>query len=367
MITIRSLLLTTGLLLSAANGFAAETKLSVPMDYRLIRNVLVSQLYTGDGETARLWKDGKQCSFLDISNPRINGEAGQVKIDNNIHARIGMTLGGKCIPAIEWSGILETFQQPTLDTSGNVLSFPVIRATAFDRNGQPLNIGQLQDLINKAVQPRLAELKIDLNEQRDDITKTLLPFIDADDTEQLHDTVNSLRFKRAAAGDKALMIDVGFTGLNQKKADKRPVAAFNANELQQWQSVWKNWEQNLHNSLSRPPLDNQAEADKATLREVMQEAGTAFEQGLTASDVGGNDPVRAFFNDSWDKLAPLLRTASKQLPGAEGLRYLTLIAATDLMYELEAIGAPLGLEISANGLRKLARSYITHQAGQGNG
>jgi len=360
----RTLLLATGLLLSAANGFAAETQLSVPMDYRLIRNVLVNQLYTGEGQTARVWKDGKQCSFLDISNPQVNGENGQVKIDNNIHARIGMTLGGKCIPAIEWSGILETFQQPTLDTSGNVLSFPVTRATAFDRNGQALNINQLQDLINKAVQPKLAELKIDLNEQRDDIVKTLLPFIDANDTEQLHDTVNSLRFKRAEAGDKALLINVGFSGLKQKKADARPVAAFNADELQQWQSVWKNWQRNLETSLSRPPLDKQTEADKALLREVLQDAGVAFEQGLTSSDIGGNDPVRAFFNDSWDKLAPLLRTASKQLPGAEGLRYLTLIAATDLMYELESIGAPLGLEISANGLRKLARSYITHQAGQ---
>ncbi len=362
MAKIHTALLATGLLLSAANSLAAETKVSVPMDYRLIRNVLVNQLYTGEGQTARLWKDGKQCSFLDISNPQINGENGQVKIDNDIHARIGMTLGGNCIPAIEWSGILETFQKPTLDASGNVLSFPVTSATAYDRNGQQLNIGQLQDLINKAVQPKLAALKIDLNEQRDDIVKTLLPYVDAGDTEKLHDTVNSLRFKQAEAGDKGLLISVGFSGLKQKKADTQPVAAFSSEELQKWQAVWKTWEQNLENSLNRPPLDKQTEADKTLLREVMQDAGAAFERGLTASDVGDNDPVREFFNESWDKLGPLLRTASKRMPGAEGLRYLTLIAATDLMYELESIGAPLGLEISSNGLRKLARSYLAHQS-----
>lgn len=362
MTKICTMLLATGLVLFNANGFAAETRVSVPMDYRLIRNVLVNQLYTGEGETARVWKDGKQCSFLDMSNPQINGENGQVKIDNNIHARIGMKLGKNCISAIEWSGVLETFQQPTLDATGNVLSFPVTRATAFDRNGQQLNIGQLQELINQAVQPKLAALKIDLNEQRDDIVKTLLPYVDADDTEKLHDTVNSLRFKSAQAGDRALAIDVGFSGLKQKKADARPAAAFSSDELQQWQTVWKTWQQNLENSLSRPPLDKQTEADKALLREVLQDAGAAFEQGLTAGVVGDRDPVRVFFNDSWDKLGPLLRTASKQLPGAEGLRYLTLIAATDLMYELESIGSPLGLEISSNGLRKLARSYLTHQA-----
>ena len=369
MASIGTILFIFVLSLSVTGSLAAETKLSVPMDYRLIRNVLINRLYTGEGETARLWKDGKECSFLDISNPRIGGENGQVRIDNDIHARIGMALGGKCISAIEWSGMLQTFQQPTLDAEGSVLSFPVTLANAYDRNGQQLNIKQLQELIHKAVQPKLAALKIDLNESRGDITKTLLPFIDADDTETLQDTVNSLRFIRAEAGDKALLISIGFSGLSRKNPEARPqlAAAFNVEELRQWQHVWKSWEQSMENALNRPPLDKQTEEDKATLREVLQAAGTAFEQGLTVQDVDDNDPVRVFFNDSWDKLAPLLRTVSKQLPGAEGLRYLTLIAATDLMYELDAVTAPLGLEISVNGLRKLARSYLAHQNGQPKG
>ncbi len=355
----RSLFLAAGLTL-AASSHAAETKLSVPMDYGLIRNVLMSQLYTGEGGTARVWKDGKQCSFLDLSNPKIDGEQGQVKIDNNLHARIGMTLGGKCIPAVEWSGVLQTFQKPTLDASGNVLSFPVTQINAFDNNGQALNIGQLQDLINKAVQPMLANLKIDLNESRPEIIKTLTSYIDADDTDKLNEVVNSLRFKKVEANDKALQLSIGFNGLKTKKASKTPVAAFSPDELQQWQSAWLGWQLTLEKSLDQPPLDAQSAETKATLQELMQEAGVAFEEGLTQAEIGKNDPVRGFFNQSWDKLGPVLRTASKQLPGAESLRYLTLIAATDVMYEIESIGAPLGLEISANGLRKLARSYISH-------
>lgn len=364
MLNLRPFVLAGGLLLTAASGLAAETKLTVPMDYRLIRNVLINQLYTGAGETARVWKDGKDCSFLDLSNPQISGETGSVKIDNNIHARIGINLGGKCMPAFEWSGLLKTLQKPALDAAGDVLSFPVSSATATDANGQQLNINQLQDLINKVVQPKLAELKIDLNQSRNDIIKTLLPFIDANDTEKLQDTVNSLRFKQVQANEKGLQITVGFTGLKQKKSDIKPVAVFNADELQQWQAVWKGWESSLEAALNKPPLAKQAESDKETLREVMQEAGVAFEKGLTEPDAGDNDAVRAFFNDSWDKLAPLLRIASEQMPGAEGLRYLTLIAATDLMYEVEAISSPLGLDISANGLRKLARSYLAEQAGR---
>jgi hypothetical protein len=37
---------------------------------------------------------------------------------------------------------------------------------------------------------------------------------------------------------------------------------------------------------------------------------------------------------------------------------MTFIAATDVIYELENIGAPFGLDISSDGLRKLARILI---------
>jgi len=360
---LRTILLITGLLL-CGNAFAAQTQFSVPMDYRLIRSVLINQLYTGEGDTARLWKDGKDCSFLDLSNPQINADNGQIKIENQVHAKIGLQLGGKCMSVLaEWHGILQTWQQPSLDANGSVLSFPITQTLAFDHNGKQLAIKQLQDLINKAVQSKLADLKIDLNQSRGDIIKTLLPFIDPADTETLQDTVDSLRFKQVKAGKQALSLNIGFSGFKPKHPALQAAAAFNADELQQWQTHWRQLEQDLENGLNRPPLDQQSEADKATLREILQEAGVAFDQGLTADDIADHDPVRRFFNDSWDKLAPLLRNASKQLPGAEGLRYLTLIAATDLMYELEAISKPLGLEISANGLRKLARAYLAHQAG----
>lgn len=352
-----------GLSLLTGNCLAAETKLTVPMDYSLIRNVLLSQLYTGEGATARVWKDGKQCSFLDMANPQISGENGQVKIRNSIHARIGMQFGGQCVPAVEWSGILQTLQKPNLDASGNVLSFPITAAQAFDQNGQMLNIGQLQELINKAVQPKLAGLKIDLHETRPDIVKTLQNYVD--DSEKLHEVVDSLRFVSVNATDKALQLSLGFNGLSVKKSALANAPVLSSEELQQWQSIWLGWQMSLEQRLSQPPLDNQSAQTKELLSELMQEAGVAFEQGLTESESGKNDPVRNFFSQSWDKLAPLLRSASNKMPGAEGLRYLTLIAATDLMYELEAIGAPLGLDISSNGLRKLARAYIKHQAGSG--
>ena len=59
-------------------------------------------------------------------------------------------------------------------------------------------------------------------------------------------------------------------------------------------------------------------------------------------------------------------TPSTRRPGAHGrrsdLRFLTFIAATDLLYELETIGLPLGLDISSDGLRRLGRMLLAKQA-----
>jgi hypothetical protein len=361
----RTLLLTTGLLLAAQTGIAREINIPVPMEYGLIKNVLLSQLYNGPDESVRAWKDGKQCSYLDLDHPQISGEQGQVKIQNNVQARIGTALGGKCMTLVEWSGILQTLQQPTLDASGNVLSFPVTQLNAFDRNGQPLNIAQLQSLIKKAAEPKLAALKIDLNQSRPDITKTLLPFIAAENSEQLHDTINSLRFNQAKADEKGILISVGYTAANQTADGMKPAPVLNETELKQWRSLWQGWRASLEKNIEKAPINTDADASRATLRDVLQKAGVAFEQGLTAEFVAENDPVRKFFNSSWDNLAPLLRNASTQLPGNSSLRYVTLIAATDLMYELESIGSPLGLEVSSNGLRKLARSLIAQEFPKG--
>ncbi|MGY6277494.1 hypothetical protein [Methylomonas sp. MgM2] len=346
-----------------AGALAREVAVPVPLDYRLIQNVLVNELFTGEGQTAQLWQDGKRCSYLDLSDPKISGVNGQVKIDNTVHAKFGAKMGGKCMALIKWNGILETLQKPTLDKTGNVLSFPVTQTNAFDRNGQALNIAQLQDLLQKVVAPRLAELKIDLNKSRDDIVKTLLPYVPAENTEQLHDSVDSLRFNSVKADAQAILLNLGFTA-DLKKPNNKIAEPFSSSELDRWHTIWQSWQTSLDKAINQATLDGELAQSRNTLHGVLEKAGIAFEKGLTGEYDENDDPVRAFINQSWDELAPLLRTVSQQLPGAEGLRYLTLIAATDLMYELESIGSPFGLEISANGLRKIARSYINHQAGQ---
>ena len=67
------------------------------------------------------------------------------------------------------------------------------------------------------------------------------------------------------------------------------------------------------------------------------------------------DPVPALFLRTWKRLAPVLHRLSAGLPSEQALRYLSFIAAADALQAIEELGPQSGLDISADGLRRLAR------------
>lgn len=345
------------LLLFAGNSSADQLSVPLQFDYSLIKKVLVSQLYTGQNNTAELWNDRQGCSYLRLSNPDINGKNGQIRLLNEVQARFGTGLGGQCLTVLEWAGVLETFQQPTLDSGHSVLSFPITSATAYDHQGHHLTIDKLQDLIKRFAEPKLAAVKIDLNESRGDIEQTLAHFLPKDNTAEIKEILNSLRFSSINAGDNGIGIKLDLNA-PAKRAVAKPAPAFNEAEQKQWQAAWQQWDAFLSSAIKQASEDTKSPELRETLMEILMDSREAFQAGLKEHDANGADPVRVFFTDTWERLAPALKTISGELPGIQGLRYITFIAATDVIYELERLGAPFGLDISSDGLRRLARILI---------
>jgi hypothetical protein len=345
------------LLLCAKNSSADQLSIPVQIDYSLIKKVLVSQLYTGKNNTAELWNDRQGCSYLRLSNPDVNGKNGQIQLLNEVQAQIGTGLGGQCLTVLEWSGILETFQKPTLDSGHSVLSFPITSATAYDLEGHHLTINQLQDLIKRFAEPKLAAVKIDLNESRSNIGQTLAHFLPKDNAAEVEQILKSLRFNDINAGDNGIGIKLEFNA-PAKRTVAKPAAAFSEAEQKQWQAAWQQWETFLSSAIEQASNDTKSPELRETLMGILVDSRAASQAGLKEHDADAADPVRVFFADTWVRLAPVLKTIAKELPGIQGLRYITFIAATDAIYELERLGAPFGLDISSDGLRRLVRMLI---------
>lgn len=348
------------LLVFAESSIADQLIVPLQIDYSLIKKILVSQLYTGQNATAELWNDRQGCSYLRLSKPDVNGKNGQIQLLNEVHARFGTSLGGQCLTVLEWSGVLETFQQPALDSGHSVLSFPITSASAYDREGRHLTINKLQDLLKRFAEPKLADIRIDLNEARNDIEQTLTHFLPKDNAEEVKAILKSLRFDSVNAEGKGIGIKLVFNA-PVKKVVAKPAAAFSEAEQKQWQAAWQHWDTFLSSAIEQAAVDTKSPELRDTLFAILMDSRAAFQAGLKDHDVESADPVRIFFTDTWTRLAPILKTIADELPGIQGLRYVTFIAATDVIYELERLGAPFGLDISSDGLRRLARILIAGQ------
>lgn len=353
-----------GLLSCYAQFLPAQNfTLPVHLEYPLIKKALMSQLYTGENNTAKIWQDKPGCSFLTLSDLKIAGHTGQVQLLNNVQAQFGTPLGGQCMTLVKWVGVLETWQQPTLSSDHKTLSLPVTKMLAYDAQGRQMNIGQLQTLLQSAVSPKLAELKIDLYKSRSDIERSLLPYLPKKNRDDLAQLLNTLSFNQAEVDDKGVTMRLSFDApVRVKNQSLSPV--FTESEQQQWQLAWHHWDQLLAQAIQQASTDSQSPDLKAALTDILQESRHTFQAAIKTQTRSGDDPVRTFFMSSWQRLAPQLQTLANQLPEAKSLRYLTFIAATDVVYQLESLGAPLGIDISSDGLRRLGRLLLTAQQEQ---
>lgn len=336
---------------------AESYTLPIQLDYALIKKAVISQLFTGEGDSAEVWNDKHKCSFLKLFNPRVSGQSGQIKLLNDVQAQFGTSIGGQCLTVLAWDGALETFQQPTVSADHSVLSLPVTKAIAYDRQGRQLTIDKLQDLIKRVAEPKLAAVKLDLNKSRSDMEKTVTDFLPKENAAEVKKILNTLNFSSAEANDNGVKVKLAFDAL-PKKTTPKPEAPFTEAEQKQWQSTWQEWDSFLSKAINQASSESKSPELRDTLTEILLESRAAFQAGLKAQSPTSNDPVRVFFTQTWGKLAPHMRTLAKDLPEVQALRYMTFIAATDVIYELENIGSPLGLQISSDGLRRLARMVM---------
>jgi hypothetical protein len=242
------------LIVFAKNGLADQFTLPVQLDYSLIKKAIVTQLYKGTGNTAELWNDKQGCSYLKLSDPQISGQKGQIKLLNNLQARFGTGLGGQCVTLFEWAGVLETLQQPTINSAQSVLSLPITKVTATDRDGRSISNVKVQELINRFAEPKLSAVRIDLNESRADIEKTVTEFLPKENAAEVKEMLNTLKFSSVEANDNGVAIKLDFNA-PAKVADKKPAAPLSDAELKQWQANWQEWDEFLSKAIQQASYD----------------------------------------------------------------------------------------------------------------
>jgi hypothetical protein len=349
--------------LAPATAAAREVLVPLRLDAAFLQRALVSQVYTDPGETARVVSDARDCNRLVLSAPVVEGAAGRLRVRTQTEARVGTLLGEICTLPIESRGFVELFLEPSAAPGSAVLSFRVVDSNVYDLRGRKrLFSGVVWDWVKGAVHPRLAAFQVDLARPLADLRGLLPLLLPSEDAARTQAIVDSLAIARAEATPEGVTawarIEVPARAAPAPPAPAGPEAPLSAAEHARFEAALSRFDGFLTFVVKHAGKES---ADTAVRQELLVVLLDARQELLERLDPerphapGEPDPVRALFVETWTRLAPALRKLSGALPGEGALQLLGFVAAADAVAALDALGPDAGLELSEDGLRRMAR------------
>ncbi|HSP96024.1 MAG TPA: lytic transglycosylase domain-containing protein, partial [Candidatus Dormibacteraeota bacterium] len=225
--------------------------------------------------------------------------------------------------------------------------------------------GTVWDWVKEYVHPRFEAVTIDLARPLADL-RDFLPTVLPDGGKAARRLIDSLRLVDATVTDAGIRLDLRFdveeATLVEEPLSPGPEPTLSPDEVAAWNAAWEQWDAFV-TFVAKNAAGDALEAQRQALFDVLIEARYDLLEALAPAHPGAPDPVRPLFIATWTRLAPVLRDVSLGLPGEGALRYLTFITAADALGAIDALGPSSGLDISADGLRRLARMIAPTAAG----
>ncbi|MDX1571981.1 MAG: transglycosylase SLT domain-containing protein, partial [Xanthomonadales bacterium] len=285
-------------------------------------------------------------------------------------ADLGTNLFGRCLGPKDARGQLHVLLHPAVasDEFAVVLEFVSAELRRADGTAGLLT-RPARILAERVVLPRLQDLRIDASgplEAVDDIIETF------DQTAPL--LSERSRLAVVMAQDDGVAAEIALT-LADPVPEEGPTAPLSPAELAEWSRI----EDELDGFLTTVTLKlAEASADESLnldLLGVLLDARLAIARALVdtpdaeegAGETRGlmeEDPVRELFIETWDQLRPLVLALQREELGelARGLHLAAFMAGADAIAALDALGGDYDIEISRDGIRRLARLLLAEEA-----
>ncbi len=333
---------------------AKEVNIPVQIDYHYLQQALIKQLYTDPVRSKEIWNDGSGCSRIVLSDPRIDSMNGLLRITNQTFINISLPVGAKCTPVYKRAGIVETYHQPLIEEDRFALRFDVVDMKVYNLDTTPLAQGRALELLNQFVNPQLSAMRIDLEPMIADIKQFLPEILPTENTEALQKILDSLSFRTIAAEQVYLDVVLGFTvdDIPHVERFEPPLTQL---ELDRWEQASQQWDAFLTYTIKQITAHSKSTAVRETLLDLLIETRYDILTLLSGTVDHASDPVKALVISVWERLVPVLRMVSHELEGDLPLHYLTFIVAGDILKVLDNLSSGVGLEISLDGLRRMAR------------
>ena len=257
---------------------------------------------------------------------------------------------------IDWEGYLVFHQQPRIDSASWTLSFETIDSEVTDLNRQPTNIAQtVIKIISTDVYAYLNGIRIDLSPPASELKSLFSQFFQPAEEKRSIKMIQSIRPGEAHVNAHAVEIDILMdVEKYSAEAEDEKREHISDDKLERFIDQWESWDAFLVHMIGVFAAEPLSPEERQILLDTLLETRHRFIAGLMNKDLT-NDFVREQFVAAWEKLAPIFRNNMADRPSKALLGYLAFFTASDALSALDKIGPALGLEISRNGLVRLAR------------
>lgn len=341
-------------LAALAAGAARAEEVTVPLRFDLpfVRRLLIEQAFTDPGPSAAVWRDGTGCGWLDLREPVVLDAAGsRLRVESRGDAQVGTPVGSeRCLPVLRWAGVVEAFLEPGLDPATPAVTFRVVDSNLYDEERRKgLATGRLWDLVKAHVHPRLELLRIDVSRPVSEL-RAWLPLVLPGSAARLDALRASLALREPRVEGDAVLATLAFAVPPGVPAPPpAPEPAFAREELDRWDAFLT--------FVTKAAAREAPPAMRQAIMDVLLDGRHDILEALGAeAAAGGPDPVPGLFLRAWNRLGAAMREgAATGLPAETVLRYTAFIAAGDALAALLRLGPAYGVDLSADGLRRLAR------------
>ncbi|MEW6079213.1 MAG: transglycosylase SLT domain-containing protein [Thermodesulfobacteriota bacterium] len=338
---------------------AAETvTIPLTLDYALIRMALNEQLYDQPGGRAVIVdeKTGINSTYIAIWNPEIRSENGLIVTGSSIQVKQGARLLGAPIDVFKWEGYIELYQRVILDEKGTSVRLKVVDSRLYAASRKPVAIDPaVVEMIQDHIRDFFSDLAFDLDLPMDEIRAILPSFFARENKAQLDQLLSSLKVSDLRVDPDAIRLTLSMIIETPPPAAEEPPLELSAEEMERVSELWELWDAFLIYQMGTLLQGQLTDEERQRLLETLLELRYGFVRAVN-DKTAGNDLVRQQFVYAWEQLSGILRNRLGGISGqGKMVKYLAFFTAADVLSALDKLGPTLGIEISRDGLIRMAQ------------
>ena len=360
--------LVLGLSLFTADAVAARFEIPLRVPLEPLRQALAAQLAASKATPNVIYREGR-CRYLNLESPKLEAVDGNLRLTGPGSGALGIELLGNCQNAANWKGTMEFTLAPQIDSAGR-LRVRIVDSKLTDDGGSSA-LGFIWELSKRYVNPRLERFSYDLGASRNALASIVRGAAPPQHAAELEAAVKQLQVQPLRVESAAVVVPIALELPDPWLAAPAapvvaavPAAPLSEAELEALEKALEPWDAFLLYAVKQLALDSESSALRKRLFTLLLESRYRLTEILSGDVPAAGDPLRELFVDTWEELRTILADGEREgVLDASLLRYAAFIDAGDALLALDRAAPGLGMTLSADGLRQLARSLRPGAAG----